>query len=433
MSRRSVEVGDLQRALDGGLAVRARHAVEVREHEQVLLDRERDVEVVELGHDAAEGARRLRLLRDLGGPRTSISPSSGIACAVSSFIVVDLPAPFGPSRPTQVPSGTSRSRWSTAVSVPKRLTTPCRRRAGTPPRVSRGYAQFGTGSRPNEGLEERQVRVQRLGVPLDADDEAGALDRLDRAVRRRGRRPAARRRSGRPPGGGRSSRASVRVRKIRCRRERAAICTSCVACVAGSVWRWPGMCWCSVPPQATLSAWAPRQMARIGRSRDERLAGEARARTRRGSARSGPSSSVAVGGAVGRRVEIGAAGQADAVEAVEQRREVIGADRREHDGDRAGRRPASAGRSSRAPSRGARARRAGASSPSRWGEAPKSSRRSKAAYCNDRQRAGLIHPPKVQDIRRRRFARRSPFYAARRDVESIHLHDVQTEPGPSAG
>src|SRR5918999_3884193 len=56
-----------------------------------------------------------------------MSPSSGIACAVSIFIVVDLPAPFGPSRPTQVPSGTSRSRWSTAVSEPKRLTTPRRR------------------------------------------------------------------------------------------------------------------------------------------------------------------------------------------------------------------------------------------------------------------------------------------------------------------
>ena len=49
--------------------------------------------------------------------------------------------------------------------------------------MSRGYAQFGTGSRPNEGLEERQVRVQRLGVPLDADDEAGVLgDNLARLL-----------------------------------------------------------------------------------------------------------------------------------------------------------------------------------------------------------------------------------------------------------
>src|SRR4051794_3650568 len=123
--------------------------------------------------------------RGTGRPRISISPSSGIACAVSRRMVVDLPAPLGPSRPTQVPSGTSRSRWSTAVRSPKRLTTPCKRSAGgTPRRVSCGYAQFGTGSRPNQSLEERQVGDQRLGVPLDAEREAVALDRLDRAVLR---------------------------------------------------------------------------------------------------------------------------------------------------------------------------------------------------------------------------------------------------------
>src|SRR6266542_4670053 len=32
--------------------------------------------------------------------------------------------PLGPSKPTHVPSGTSRSRWSTAVIGPYRLTTP---------------------------------------------------------------------------------------------------------------------------------------------------------------------------------------------------------------------------------------------------------------------------------------------------------------------
>src|SRR3712207_7366936 len=40
------------------------------------------------------------LFRSSRWPRTSISPSSAIACAVSSFIVVDLPAPLGPSSPT---------------------------------------------------------------------------------------------------------------------------------------------------------------------------------------------------------------------------------------------------------------------------------------------------------------------------------------------
>src|SRR5215212_6496850 len=57
-------------------------------------------------------------------PSTSSSPSSAIACAVSSRIVVDFPAPFGPSSPTHVPTGTSRSRPSTAVIAPYRLTTP---------------------------------------------------------------------------------------------------------------------------------------------------------------------------------------------------------------------------------------------------------------------------------------------------------------------
>src|SRR6185312_5867672 len=57
-------------------------------------------------------------------PSTRSWPPLAIACPVSSRIVVDLPAPLGPSRPRQMPSGTSRSSPSTAVIVPKRLTTP---------------------------------------------------------------------------------------------------------------------------------------------------------------------------------------------------------------------------------------------------------------------------------------------------------------------
>src|SRR4051812_3254008 len=54
-----------------------------------------------------------------------------MACAVSMRMVVDLPAPLGPSSPTQVPAGTSRSRPSTAMMRPKRLTTPRRRMASS--------------------------------------------------------------------------------------------------------------------------------------------------------------------------------------------------------------------------------------------------------------------------------------------------------------
>ena len=68
----------LERALDRGFAIGARHAVQVGEHEQVLLDRERHVEVVELRDDAAQRARRLRLRAGTGRPRISISPSSGM-------------------------------------------------------------------------------------------------------------------------------------------------------------------------------------------------------------------------------------------------------------------------------------------------------------------------------------------------------------------
>ncbi len=44
------QIGDLQRAVDRRPALASRHAVEVRENEQVLLHGQRDVEVVELRH-----------------------------------------------------------------------------------------------------------------------------------------------------------------------------------------------------------------------------------------------------------------------------------------------------------------------------------------------------------------------------------------------
>src|SRR3954468_18410354 len=64
-------------------------------------------------------------------PSTSSSPSSQITCAVSAFMVVDLPAPFGPSRPTHWPNGTSRSSPSTAVIDPNRFTIPRSLMAGS--------------------------------------------------------------------------------------------------------------------------------------------------------------------------------------------------------------------------------------------------------------------------------------------------------------
>ena len=100
------------------------HPVEAREHRQVVLDRDVHVEVVELRHHAHQRARLLRLARQL----VAEDPDPALVrCAwpVSSRIVVDLPAPFGPSRPRQMPFGTSRSRPSTAVIGPNLFTTPC--------------------------------------------------------------------------------------------------------------------------------------------------------------------------------------------------------------------------------------------------------------------------------------------------------------------
>ncbi|MEJ7657746.1 MAG: hypothetical protein WKF33_12040, partial [Thermoleophilaceae bacterium] len=55
------EVGHLQSAGDRVLALVLRHAVEPREHRQVLTHRELEVEVVELGHHPAAGASLLGL------------------------------------------------------------------------------------------------------------------------------------------------------------------------------------------------------------------------------------------------------------------------------------------------------------------------------------------------------------------------------------
>src|SRR3954453_2129466 len=88
-----------------------------------------------------------------------------MACAVSIRIVVDLPAPFGPSSPKQIPAGTSRSMPSTAVSEPKDLRTPRRERAG-PATPSHGIAtDRGSASPRAYGRPRWHPRI----VPADLD------------------------------------------------------------------------------------------------------------------------------------------------------------------------------------------------------------------------------------------------------------------------
>src|SRR5204863_6956164 len=62
-------------------------------------------------------------------PSSSARPVSGSSSVARIRTSVVLPAPFGPSRPKTMPSGTSRSTPARAVVDPNRLTTPSTRTA----------------------------------------------------------------------------------------------------------------------------------------------------------------------------------------------------------------------------------------------------------------------------------------------------------------
>ena len=57
-------------------------------------------------------------------PARITRPSSGVSRPVTIDRVVVLPAPFGPTRPKNDPTGTSRSMWSTAGLPPNDLVRP---------------------------------------------------------------------------------------------------------------------------------------------------------------------------------------------------------------------------------------------------------------------------------------------------------------------
>src|SRR4051812_42375661 len=65
-----------------------------------------------------------------GWPSTSNSPSSGEVSPYSTFISVDLPAPFSPSKASTSPGSSCRSMPLLATSEPKRLTMPRPSRTG---------------------------------------------------------------------------------------------------------------------------------------------------------------------------------------------------------------------------------------------------------------------------------------------------------------
>src|SRR6202022_2857899 len=62
-----------------------------------------------------------RRARVTSNPRTRAVPEVDVVSPSRSWIVVVLPAPFGPRRPKISPRRTSKERWSTATTSPKRL------------------------------------------------------------------------------------------------------------------------------------------------------------------------------------------------------------------------------------------------------------------------------------------------------------------------
>ena len=97
----------------------------VPEHD-VLPDGQRLDEAEVLVHHAdAEGGRGLRIGDRRGTPSSSTRPSSGWTRPISTFISVDLPAPFSPSTPCTSPARKTRSTPSHATTAPYRLVTCC--------------------------------------------------------------------------------------------------------------------------------------------------------------------------------------------------------------------------------------------------------------------------------------------------------------------
>ena len=113
-----VEAGTGRAARGPGFRAAAGPVVEPADHLEVLAAGEVFVDGRELAREPdgarARPARRL----STSMPATSARPQSGCSRVVSTRTAVVLPAPFGPSRPRTVPSGTSRSSPSSARTSP---------------------------------------------------------------------------------------------------------------------------------------------------------------------------------------------------------------------------------------------------------------------------------------------------------------------------
>src|SRR5213593_1200776 len=103
-------------------------------------------------------------------PAIATSPKSGSSKPAHILSVVVLPAPLGPRNPRISPARTSRSRWLTAVRLPKRRVSRDAWSGSGPSEVIFGFSEGGAafthppGGR-DRGLEGRQSTVFPLDRP----------------------------------------------------------------------------------------------------------------------------------------------------------------------------------------------------------------------------------------------------------------------------
>ena len=90
------EPGELQHLVGAAREPRARQPVGAAEEEQVLVDRQVEVERELLRHVADRALHRVGIARRRRGPATSPRPQVGAMSPVSMRMVVDFPAPFAP-------------------------------------------------------------------------------------------------------------------------------------------------------------------------------------------------------------------------------------------------------------------------------------------------------------------------------------------------
>src|SRR3712207_4826203 len=102
--------------------------------------------------------RRSTAWRTTSRPATRALPASGTRSVVRMRTVVVLPAPLGPSRPSTVPAGTSRSPPESAWTAPKDLRRPLASMTGASATTDHASARTGVRgrARPESGANPRQ-------------------------------------------------------------------------------------------------------------------------------------------------------------------------------------------------------------------------------------------------------------------------------------